>query len=100
MRKIVMFNRVSADGYFADANGGLGWVVPDPELDRAAGEGMPNTDTILFGRRTYEMFESFWPKVAADPASATDPHSGVAPSPGLLAMARFIDAAAKVVFSR
>ena len=36
MRRIVMFNRVSADGYFAGPDGNLNWVVPDPELDRSA----------------------------------------------------------------
>ncbi len=26
-------------------------------------------DTTLFGRETYQGFESYWPKVALDPAS-------------------------------
>jgi hypothetical protein len=36
MRRIVMFNRVTADGYFAGADGNLNWVVPEPELDQSA----------------------------------------------------------------
>jgi len=31
MRRILMYNRVSADGYFTSADGKLDWVVPDPE---------------------------------------------------------------------
>ena len=30
---------------------------------------------MLFGRRTYDMFESFWPHVLKDPATAPDPHN-------------------------
>jgi hypothetical protein len=81
MRKIVMFNRVTADGYFAGTDGSLDWVVPDEELDRAAGEGMPGTGTILFGRRTYESFERFWPHVVED---TPDPHDPERRSPEIL----------------
>ncbi|HEX8244096.1 MAG TPA: dihydrofolate reductase family protein [Longimicrobium sp.] len=94
MRRIIAFNRVSADGYFADAQGGLGWVVPEPELDRAAAENLGGNDTILFGRRTYEMFESFWPH-----ALDQDPHGG-GRSPEMRTMAEWINAADKLVFSR
>jgi hypothetical protein len=31
MRRIVMFNRVTADGYFAGPAGDLDWGVPDEE---------------------------------------------------------------------
>lgn len=94
MRRIIAFDRVSADGYFADAQGGLGWVVPEPELDRAAADNLGGNDTILFGRRTYEMFESFWPHALDE-----NPHGG-APSPEMRAMAEWINAATKIVFSR
>ena len=59
MRKVIMFNRVTADGYFAGPDGNLDGVVPDTELDRPAAEAIKEggVDTILFGRRTYELFE-------------------------------------------
>ena len=38
----------------------------DPEGDTAAPEKM-HPDTILFGRITYQMFESYWPIVVANP---------------------------------
>jgi hypothetical protein len=31
MRRIMMFNWVTADGYFAGPDGSLEWVVPDDE---------------------------------------------------------------------
>jgi dihydrofolate reductase len=66
MRKIVMLNRVSVDGFYAGPNGEIDWFIHDPEVDKAAHELM-NPDTILFGRVTYRMFEGYWPHVAADP---------------------------------
>jgi hypothetical protein len=58
MRRIVTFNRLTADGYFADPEGRLGWIVPDESLDReaAAATASPGGGTILFGRRTFDFF--------------------------------------------
>jgi dihydrofolate reductase len=56
-RRIVTFNWVTADGYFAGADGNLDWVVPDEEQARAAAEGISAFDRVVFGRRTYERFE-------------------------------------------
>ncbi len=71
MRKVIMFNRVSVDGFFAGPNGEIDWFVVDPELDKALHEmGQPDAvapDTVLLGRVTYQLFESVWPKIAADP---------------------------------
>jgi dihydrofolate reductase len=66
MRKIVMMNRVSIDGFFAGPNGEIDWFIHDPEVDKALHSG-GQADTALFGRVTYQMFESVWPKVAVDP---------------------------------
>ena len=100
MRRIVAFNRVSADGYFAAEVGGLGWVVPEEELDRGAADNLGGADTILFGRRTYDMFESFWPKVLDDGKTAPDPHVAGRRNEEMRAMAVWINDANKIVFSR
>jgi len=100
MRRIVMFNRVTADGYFAGPDGSLDWVVPEEELDKGATEGLAGTGTVLFGRRTYEQFEGFWPRVIEEAATAPDPHSPGRRSPEMLAMARWLDDATKLVFTR
>ncbi len=100
MRRIVMFNRVTAEGYFAAADGNLDWVVPDNEIDKAGAEATPGFDTILFGRRTYEMFASFWPHVTDDSATAADPHDAGRQSPEMRAMATMLNQSNKLVFSR
>ena len=103
MRRIIAFDRVSADGYFAAPDGDLSWAVPDPEHDRgvAARTSADATGgTMLLGRRTYEMFESFWPHVLDDRSDAPDPHAAGRRSPEMHAMAVWIDAATKLVVSR
>jgi dihydrofolate reductase len=100
MRRIVAFDRVSADGYFAGPDGNLNWVVPEDELDKAAAASTSGPGTIIFGRRTYEMFEAFWPHVLDESPTAPDPHSPGRRSPEMRAMAVWIDEATKVVFSR
>lgn len=96
-RRIVMFNQVSADGYFSDAEGSVDWVVSDPQIHERAVAGMPNTDTILFGRRTYQQFESFWPHALSSGASVHGSHPA---SPAMRSMAQWINGSRKVVVTR
>ena len=100
MRRIVMFNWVAADGYFAGPDGNLDWVVPDEELDQAAVERMPGSDTVLFGRRTYELFEGFWRHAADDSPTAPDPHHPGRRSRENRAIAVWLNEVTKLVFSR
>jgi len=98
-RRIIMFNQVSADGYFSDPAGGLDWVVSDPEIHARAVEGMPYNDMILFGRRTYEQFASFWPH-ALENMGADGPHGSNKADPAFLAMAHWLNDTPKLVFSK
>lgn len=100
MRRIVMFNRVTPEGYFAAPDGSLDWVVPDRELDRVGAAATPGTDTVLFGRKTYEMFASFWPHVLDDAEDAPSPHMPRERSADMKAMAAMLNGATKLVFSR
>ena len=100
MRRIVIFDRVSADGYFTSTDGNLDWAVPDDEADKAGAAAIPGFDTILFGRRTYEMFESFWPHALDESPTSPDPHSAGRRSPAIRAMAVWLNDATKLVFSR
>jgi dihydrofolate reductase len=104
MRRIVTFDNVSADGCFADREGALDWVVQDDALNRdaaAASSASAEPGTILFGRRTYELFEGFWRRFDEDSsAPVPDPHATGESSDALRAMADFINDATKVVFSK
>src|SRR5688572_7960626 len=102
MRLIVAFNNVSADGYFAAPDGNLNWVVPDPKMDKFAADAIRGggTDTILFGRKTYQMFASFWPHVLDDSGTAPDSHTPGRASPELRAMAVMLNETPKIVFSK
>lgn len=100
-RRIVTFTWVTADGYFAAADGNLDWVVPDAEQARAAAESISNFDTVLFGRRTYELFESFWRHAIVDErGTIPDPHHPGRRSPEHGAIAMALNRMTKLVFSR
>jgi len=99
-RRIVVFDRVSADGYFAAPDGDLNWAVPDEQLDADGASGISGTDTMLFGRRTYDMFESFWPRAVKDARGPEDPHGPGRRSDAMSKMADWINEATKIVFSK
>jgi dihydrofolate reductase len=99
MRRIVMFNHVSADGYFAAPDGNLNWVVPDDDVAKAGVARIPECDTMLFGRRTYQMFEAYWPHAVDGSGTAADPHNPERRSTTIHDMALWINAARKIVVS-
>lgn len=64
MAKLIVFNSVSTDGYFTDADGDMRWVYngkKDPEWDAFVESNASGGGTLLFGRITYEMMARFWP---------------------------------------
>jgi dihydrofolate reductase len=70
MRKVIVSNLMSLDGFMAGPNGELDWFVVDKEFDAYARELFDGVDTLLFGRVTFELMAGFWPTPAAD---AEDP---------------------------
>ncbi|MCY3834311.1 MAG: dihydrofolate reductase family protein [Chloroflexi bacterium] len=65
MSRLIVYNRISLDGYFAGPNGEIDWFVHDPEVDAVAHE-VYKADALLFGRVTYQLFEAFWSHIAED----------------------------------
>ena len=64
MRKLIVFNHVSLDGYFTDANGDMTFAenaTLDPEWDAFVAGNASGGGTFVFGRVTYELMASFWP---------------------------------------
>jgi dihydrofolate reductase len=61
MRKIFLFMMVTLDGYFEGPEHDLSWHVVGKEFNDFALKQMQEGDTILFGRRTYQLMEFYWP---------------------------------------
>ncbi len=62
MRKVIVFNQVTVDGYFADMNGDMSWAHnKDAEFDTFVEGNAKGGGLLLFGRITYELMVSYWP---------------------------------------
>ena len=62
MRKLLVFNSVTVDGYFTDKSGDMSWAhKQDPEWTEFVAENSKSGGELLFGRVTFQMMESFWP---------------------------------------
>ncbi|HSW77958.1 MAG TPA: dihydrofolate reductase family protein [Candidatus Chromulinivoraceae bacterium] len=69
MRKVIMLNRISIDGYFASNNemtGGMDWFVQDPKVDEAVHKRPGGSDTLLLGENTFVMFKNSWMPMLKD----------------------------------
>lgn len=68
MGKLRVFESVSVDGYFTDANGDIGWAHAhraDDEFSEWVSANASKGGALMFGRKTYELMEAFWPTPAA-----------------------------------
>jgi dihydrofolate reductase len=83
MRKVVTPAFVSLDGVMQapggpdeDKSSGFehgGWVVPyyDDAFGPGTAENFGRPFDLLLGRKTYDLFASYWPHIDVDPASST-----------------------------
>jgi len=62
MRKLIAAINMTLDG-FCDHTAG----IADDELHQHYNELLSEADTILYGRITYQLMESFWPTIVKDP---------------------------------
>jgi dihydrofolate reductase len=61
MRRIVVFNTISLDGYFTDQNGDMSWAhKQDEEWNAFTAENAKSGGELVFGRVTYDLMHSFW----------------------------------------
>ncbi len=76
MRKLIVFNHVSLDGFFVDGNGTMNWARhdrSDPEWNAFVSGNASGNGTLVMGRVTYELMIQYWPTPMAkqhDPAVA------------------------------
>ncbi len=61
MRKLIVFNLVTVDGYFAGEGGDISWHMVDEEFQELAMQASNSGNILLFGRVTYQLMAGFWP---------------------------------------
>lgn len=67
MRNLIFFMHTSLDGFIAGPNGEMNWIKVDEEIFDFVGTMTDKADTALYGRVTYEMMQSYWPKAGEKP---------------------------------
>ena len=69
MRRLILEEWLSLDGYAVDGNGSLDFF-PSSEANKFSDRDqlafLDSVDTILLGRKTYELFVDFWPTATTD----------------------------------
>src|SRR6476619_3082308 len=85
MRKLIAAINMTLDG-FCDHTAG----IADDELHQHYNELLRNGDTLLYGRITYQLMESYWPTVVKNP-------TGNKPTDEFAVL---IDNISKIVYSR
>jgi dihydrofolate reductase len=70
MKKLISFMHISLDGFVGGPNGEMDWIYVDENIFEYAGRMTDAADTALYGRKTYDMMEGYWP-TAADSPNAT-----------------------------
>ncbi len=86
MGQLFLFMMLSLDGFYEGPNHELDWHNVDAEFNEFAIQQLKEIDTLLFGRKTYEMMASYWP---TEMAKKNDP-----------AVAKLMNSLPKIVFSR
>ena len=88
MRRLTVFNNVTADGFFAGEGGDISWFkgAMDAEFGAFVAGNATGGGQLLFGRITYDLMASYWPTPFA---AENDP-----------VIAKQMNSLSKVVFSR
>jgi len=67
MRKIIVSENISLDGFVAGPNGEMDWIHVDEDLFNYIVKLTNQADAAIYGRVTYEMMDAYWPTAATNP---------------------------------
>lgn len=91
VRHLVVFLHASLDGFVEGPNGAMdiGWIAYNEELEQFADKVLSSADTVVWGRKTYEMMHDYWPSVKSETTASEHERNH----------AQWIEQVEKVVFS-
>ena len=90
MRKVILLEHITLDGFAAGPQGEMNWIHVDDEMFELVGELTDTADTALYGRVTYQMMERYWPTAGDQPGASK--HD--------IQHSNWVNKATKIVFSR
>ena len=90
MRKVILLEHITLDGFVAGPQGEMDWIHIDDEMFDVVGDLTKTADTALYGRATYQMMESYWPTACEQPEATR--HD--------IEHSNWVNKATKIVFSR
>ncbi|MGF7074635.1 dihydrofolate reductase family protein [Mucilaginibacter sp. R-33] len=67
MRNLVLFMHISLDGMVARTDGAMDWIKVSNEMFEYANARTQVADSALYGRKTFEMMDAYWPTAANGP---------------------------------
>lgn len=67
MGKVTLFMHTSLDGFAAGVDGKMDWIHIDDEIFDFGSERIYATEFAIYGRKTFQLMESYWPSAADQP---------------------------------
>lgn len=67
MKKLIMTNWTTLDGYIAGPFGEMDWILGDDQLSDYEIGMVSNADTMLLGKKTYQDFAQYWSAMPTNP---------------------------------
>src|SRR5688572_7268244 len=70
MGKLIISEHITLDGFVAGTNGEMDWIGLDDDMFGYVGTLTETAGAALYGRKTYEIMDAYWP-IAGDRPNAT-----------------------------
>ena len=70
MAKLVALMHISFDGFAAGPKGEMDWITMDQEIFEYVSKYIAKGGTGIYGPKTFQMMEGYWPKMLESPDSS------------------------------
>ena len=70
MAKLISLMHISFDGFASGPNGEMDWITMDQEIFEYVSKYISKVGTGIYGPKTFQMMEGYWPDVLESPESS------------------------------